>query len=209
MVSPWMKNGTARSYTEQVKGQGREFRARVNKLLHQAALAVEFLHGEDIAHGDIRGIQANILVDAEGNAVLSDFGLAVLYGAGCPNFRGFLHDGNPAYMAPERLDPDWYGIDDEDRPEMNQPAPSLRSDIYSFGCLCIELYACDEPFGNIPLNLLMQKLDNKESPKRPKRGGDEMPDVLWKLVSQCLEKDDLSKRPRAKQVVQARIIDMV
>lgn len=55
----------------------------------------------------------------------------------------------------------------------------------------------------------MQKLDNKESPKRPKRGGDEMPDVLWKLVSQCLEKDDLSKRPRAKQVVQARIIDMV
>lgn len=33
MVSPWMENGNARTYVEQVKGQGKVFRSRVNKLV--------------------------------------------------------------------------------------------------------------------------------------------------------------------------------
>ncbi|KAJ3483208.1 hypothetical protein NLI96_g6474 [Meripilus lineatus] len=205
MISPWMENGTAREYAEKVKGQGKEFRAKVNKLLHQTALAVEFLHGEDIAHGDLRG--ANVLVDAEGNAVLADFGYCcALRARSVPNFRVSVHDGNPAYMAPERVNPAWYGIEGEGKPDKG---PTLKGDIYAFGCLCIELYTCDEPYGAISLNMLESKLQNKEPLTRPNKKGDEMSDALWDVVSQCLERDDLSKRLKARQVVEARIIDMV
>ncbi|KAJ3489672.1 hypothetical protein NLI96_g1955 [Meripilus lineatus] len=214
MVSLWMENGTARKYVEQAKGQGREFRALVNKLLHQTALAVEFLHGEDIAHGDLRG--GNILVDPEGNAVLTDFGIAVLYGPGDTHFSVSSHDGDPSYISPERLNPASYGDDYLERKynrygnlERLRTPPSLRSDIYAFGCLCVELYACEEPYGPMPRLHVARAVMNKASPKRPKRKGDEMTDVLWKLVGQCLERDDLSKRLTAKQVVEARIIDMV
>ncbi|KAJ3483212.1 hypothetical protein NLI96_g6472 [Meripilus lineatus] len=203
MISPWMENGTARAYAEKFKGQGKEFRAQVNKLLHQTALAVEFLHGEDVAHGDLRG--ANVLVDAEGNAVLADFGIAVLCGACCPNFRVSKHDGHPAYMAPERLNPAWYGFGSEGVPDK---APTLKGDIYSFGCLCIELYTCDELFGAITLDSLKSKLLKKERLTRPRKKGSEMSDALWNVVSQCLERDDLSKRLTARQVAEAKIIDM-
>lgn len=68
--------------------------------------------------------------------MLADFGIAVLYGPGCPNFRVSVHDGNPAYMAPERVNPAWYGIEGEGKPDKG---PTLKGDIYAFGCLCIEV----------------------------------------------------------------------
>ena len=56
---------------------------------------------------------------------------------------------------------------------------------------------------------LENKLLTKEPLKRPNKKGDEMSDALWDVVSRCLERDDLSKRLKARQVAEARIIDMM
>ncbi|KAJ7856737.1 kinase-like domain-containing protein [Mycena olivaceomarginata] len=45
-------------------------------LMHEIAVGLQYLHSENIVHGDLRG--ANILRDDQGHARLADFGLAVI-----------------------------------------------------------------------------------------------------------------------------------
>lgn len=74
-------------------------------------------------------------------------------------------------------------------------------------CL-FKLYACADPYGDANKYLVAMKVLNNEPPQRPRQKGHEIPDVLWKVVCQCMERKGLSKRLKAKQVVEARIIDM-
>ncbi|WP_406673099.1 serine/threonine-protein kinase [Nonomuraea sp. N2-4H] len=60
--------------------------------------ALEVAHAHGMLHHDVK--PANILLDADGTAMLTDFGIATpMSGQGGP----FGHAGSPGYMAPERL----------------------------------------------------------------------------------------------------------
>ncbi|KAL4249021.1 hypothetical protein ABKN59_007331 [Abortiporus biennis] len=48
---------------------------KAHKWMRQAASGLEYLHGEGIAHGDLRGV--NVLIDEKFDAHLSDFGMSV------------------------------------------------------------------------------------------------------------------------------------
>ncbi|KAJ7226924.1 kinase-like domain-containing protein [Mycena pura] len=50
MVSPWMEHGTVTNY---LKTHGYE---NVDKLLHETAQGLEYLHSRNIVHGDLRGV---------------------------------------------------------------------------------------------------------------------------------------------------------
>ncbi len=67
-----MRNG-GKSVGEMAKSTGLGVRAAL-AILHQAASALDFAHGEDVIHGDVN--PGNILVDARGHAQLTDFGIA-------------------------------------------------------------------------------------------------------------------------------------
>lgn len=89
-----------------------------------------FLHGEGLAHGDLK--PENVLVRPDGSVVLVDFGLFRRLGR-----RETLHAtrrvaGTAAYLSPEQC---------RGRP------PDARSDLYAVGCMLYERLVGALPFG--------------------------------------------------------------
>lgn len=97
--------------------------------LHQTALALRYLHTESIFHGNLRG--NNVLIDNDdcvrvADATLSTFKAIMVHAS------GLIYDpGAIRWLAPELIDPDQFNLD--------STRPTARSDIYSLGCLCLEV----------------------------------------------------------------------
>ena len=72
--------------------------------------------------------QPNIFIDSDFGVRLADFGLAVFSEA--EGARGSLRGGATPWLSPELLDPE----EDEE-----EGRPTYASDIYSFGCVMIEV----------------------------------------------------------------------
>ena len=100
------------------------------ELTIQICGALHYAHSQGVIHRDIK--PANVLVTAEGNAKLADFGLArpVKDDAGMVT-RTNVAMGTPAYMAPEQRE----GHADE------------RADIYALGVMLYEMLTGKRPKG--------------------------------------------------------------
>ncbi|KAJ6476297.1 kinase-like domain-containing protein [Mycena sanguinolenta] len=129
MVSPWMKHGTVINY---LKTHGF---ANVDKLagfcllqLYEIAKGLEYLHSHNLVHGDLRG--ANILIKEDWSACLSDFGLSFFSDA--TSTMSTNRGGSLYWMAPELLDPDRFNL---------KFARTPATDVYAFGCVCVEVPA--------------------------------------------------------------------
>ncbi|HEY7627087.1 MAG TPA: protein kinase, partial [Ilumatobacteraceae bacterium] len=85
-------------------------------------------HNAGVVHCDIK--PSNVLFDESGNAYLADFGIAVTSSTQDPTA-----DRTRAYAAPELID---------------RTGDSVRSDIFSFGCMLWELLAGHSPFAMMP-----------------------------------------------------------
>ncbi|KAJ7255747.1 kinase-like domain-containing protein, partial [Mycena rebaudengoi] len=124
MVSSWMENGRVLRYLDDHR------RANVDRLLSEIAQGLEYLHSRNIVHGDLRG--ANILISGNRSACLADFGLT-----SWSNATAATHSSNRAgtvhWMAPELIAPDRFGHHKFSR--------TSASDIYAFGCVCLEVRA--------------------------------------------------------------------
>ncbi|KAG8702462.1 hypothetical protein FRC08_003474 [Ceratobasidium sp. 394] len=111
MVSPWMEYGSVSSVVKKWPEVDRYL------LCLQLALAVEYLHKEDVVHGDIKG--DNLLLDRDGTAKLTDFGLAIMKDQVFKFSQTDPGGGTIRWMAPEL-----YGDD---------PQRSRETDIYATG----------------------------------------------------------------------------
>lgn len=75
--------------------------------------------------------QGNILVDANGDVKLTDFGMSVS-ADGTPFNYGSQHGGGALrWTAPELMDGDEFGLPNR--------RPTRQSDVYSFACVCVEV----------------------------------------------------------------------
>src|SRR5258708_1774823 len=76
--------------------------AEVQRLIEQLALALAYAHRQGVVHRDIK--PSNIMLDATGNAFVTDFGIARM--AGEPSGTSITHDrvviGTPDHIAPEQ-----------------------------------------------------------------------------------------------------------
>ncbi|KAJ7353293.1 kinase-like domain-containing protein [Mycena albidolilacea] len=186
MVSPWMEHGTAINY---VKEHGH---ANIDKLLYEISKGLQYLHSRGIVHGDLRG--ANVLINKDWSACLADFGLSIFSDATSTmstNRAGSLH-----WMAPELLDPDGFG----DGTFARTPA----SDVYAFGCLCLELYTGQPPFAHLREPAAMMKILSGERPERPSGtpGAHSISNLRWLHITACWAQKPAA-RPKTEVVAES------
>jgi len=170
MVSPWMQNGTVIKYLSGVRDEARQ--SIVDRLIREIAQGLAFLHDQNVVHGDLRG--SNILVDDDGHASLTDFGLTVLSDATTQTHQGA---GSVRWMAPETLNPNACGLEDYKR--------TSASDIYAFACVCLELYTGFPPFHDAVLYdapVILQVMAGERPPRPP---GNLIPEHIWTMMRQC------------------------
>ncbi len=112
-------------------------------VLSRMVPALEVAHKAGIIHRDIK--PSNILLDANGNAYLSDFGIIKLFDFSQTLTKDNQIIGTPVYMSPEQAQ----GEVDIDS----------RSDIYSLGVLLFEMLTGHPPFkGDTPTKILMSHI---------------------------------------------------
>ncbi|KAK7677083.1 hypothetical protein QCA50_019981 [Cerrena zonata] len=160
-----------------------------NRWLLEISQGLEYLHDQDIVHGDVRG--ANILIDSQGHVKMADFGLAFFSGASTVSF-GPNAGGATRWLAPELLE-----VEDKVR------LPTYACDVFSFGRVCIELYTRQKPFPDIILDIqVTPHVIRGGCPVRPScETGQEMSEELWELAQSCWSKEP-THRPTISQVVQ-------
>lgn len=117
-----------------------------SKILEQIGAALTFAHRNGVVHRDVKA--DNILMDEDGNAYLSDFGIAKEVGAEAGDGQGNLV-GTPAYLAPEQI-----------RGEGAGPL----SDVYAFGIMLYEMLSGSRPFADETLATLVYKHLNEPLP---------------------------------------------
>jgi len=180
MVLPCMANGNLRkrahSQVPHLQLGEAEFEPRVAQWLYETALGLDYLHEQGLVHGAMHC--GNLLMDDRDHVRLTDFGFTLIADA-TPGRYGSAHGGAGAhFMAPEFFDP-------EDGVEATRPTKA--TDIYAFGCTCIELYRNIMPWeGKIarPTEFMIGK--NVSKGKRPDRPlsphGVQMSQSMWDMV---------------------------
>jgi serine/threonine protein kinase len=106
-------------------------------ILLQVGQALQYAHDQQVIHRDIK--PENILFNAQGNALLADFGLATTLAT--TSVKYMTNAGTPRYMAPEQF----------------QGQVSRESDQYALGCIAYELFTGHPPFEAPDLVALMYK----------------------------------------------------
>ncbi|HMO60354.1 MAG TPA: protein kinase, partial [Roseiflexaceae bacterium] len=103
--------------------------ARAVELVAQIGEALSYAHSQGVIHRDIK--PANVLISREGDALLSDFGIAKIYEDSMHLTGEGVMVGTPYYMAPEQV--------------QGRPADP-RTDIYSLGVILYEAVTGRRPF---------------------------------------------------------------
>jgi len=152
----------------------------------QIAAVLADVHRVDIVHRDIK--PGNVMIADGGLVKVLDFGIAILRGAGAlPRLTQVDRTvGTPAYMSPEQC--------------LGQVV-TAASDIYSLGCLLLELLSGDVPFFATADTPLRSFHLNAPAPSARSRRAD-VPVELDTLVSSMLAKDP-GARPMATGVYEA------
>ena len=158
---------------------GLSFRQKA-ELVRKMALAVQFLHDHGIVHRDLK--PANILVEADLEPKLLDFGLALDTGTGTA--QGELA-GTPEYLSPEQA----------------ACAADIdgRSDVFSLGTIFYELLAGESPFGGATVAELLRQI-REEDPVLPRRRNRAVPRDLQNICLKALEKDRERRYPTAREM---------
>lgn len=160
----------------------------------QCTHGLSYLHnlGPALIHGDVKG--ENILIDDNGQARLSDFGLVTISetyqfnttyrpGEGC---------GSIMWMAPELF--------------KGGNARSRSSDIYAFGMTIVEIYTGKPPLSSRTFTndaqIILAVMNEGFRPERTKMTSPNctFPDEMWNTAVWCWDQDP-KKRPTIDKIV--------
>lgn len=139
---------------------------RAIRITRQMADALAYAHKQGVVHRDVK--PANIMVDEEGNATLTDFGVARLRGSPGVTLPG-VQVGTPFYMAPEQV--------------LGKPIDG-RADIYALGVILYQMVSGRLPFPGPDTDVVFQSHIYQEPPPLE----DELPNWLRRIIGKALAK---------------------
>ncbi len=114
---------------------------QIASIVSDIAAALDYAHSQGMLHRDVK--PSNIMLDAEGKAYLTDFGIAKIVGDNKLTATGTLI-GTPAYMSPEQ------GRGEELTEE---------SDIYSLGVVAFEMLTGHVPYdAKTPIGIVHKQI---------------------------------------------------
>lgn len=182
IILEFMENGALSSIIKQNKF-GPFPEALVAVYTQQVLQGLAYLHDQGVVHRDIKG--ANILTTKDGLVKLADFGVAAKLGeleADNRAGREASPVGTPYWMAPEVVE---------------LKAVTTAADIWSVGCLAIELLTGNPPYYDLqPMSALYNIVQDLHPPLPPNISMG-MQDFLVK----CFQKD-AARRPSARRLLQ-------
>lgn len=144
--------------------------------------ALAHSHSHGIIHRDVKS--ENVLLTADEQAKLTDFGVALAIEAGLPA-EAEVATGTVAYMSPEQAQ----GLQVDH-----------RSDMFSFGVVLYEMAAGNPPFTDVREAVVLYDIVNSEPPPihRP-----DLPRELVDLIMRMLQKDPADRFASMDEVVDA------
>ena len=101
----------------------------ITRVIREVASALSYAHGIGIVHRDVKPV--NVLMDTNGRAVLSDFGIAKVLATSAALTHTGAGVGTPEYMSPEQC---------------RGTAVDPRTDIYALGVMLYEMLTGHTPF---------------------------------------------------------------
>lgn len=154
-------------------------------LLAKLARAVHHAHERGVLHRDLK--PGNILLDADGEPHITDFGLARQLGADSSLTLTGTTLGTPAYMSPEQA--------------TGERGVTTATDIWSLGAIFFHLLTGRPPFsGATATDVLLQV--RTQDPPRLRSLRTDIPADLETICLKCLEKDPARRYTSARRLAE-------
>ncbi len=154
----------------------------VLRVMTQVGQGLQYVHEQNIVHRDLK--PENILFDAKNEALIADFGIAVLLENTRTKYVNVI--GSPLYMAPEQF----------------EGAASTRSDQYALACIAYELLTGHPPF-SAKHAVTLGKMHMAEPPRPPSEINPDVPAHIERAVLRALAKNREERYPDMLSFVDA------
>ena len=151
-------------------------------LAAEVAEAIAHAHEMGVLHRDLK--PANILLTADGDAKVTDFGIAKLLVGDVDLTESGAMVGSPAYMSPE---------------QMRGERADTRSDIFAIGVVLFDLLTGRRPFSADSITSLVLKVLNQPTPNVFEFEPD-LPPEVGPILAKCLAKERDDRYETARQL---------
>jgi len=182
MVSRYMRGGTL---LDRISKHGALPLDQALPIFQRICSALQAAHNKGIIHRDLK--PANILFDEDGQAYVSDFGIAKMADS-TRTLTGNAIVGTPAYMSPEHFTEDG--------------SVGPLSDQYSLAIVLYEMLSGRLPFqGNTTARLMKNHLMDAPPPIRELRR--DVPEGVEQVLARALSKDPADRFPSLEAFAEA------
>jgi len=166
---------------------------RAVQLISQVASALAYAHRQGVIHRDVK--PANVLIGPDGDALLTDFGIAKIYEDTLQLTSEGVMVGTPAYMAPEQL--------------QGQPVDA-RTDVYALGVVLYQALTGELPFvAETPLAVALMHIHSAMRP--PRQVNPSIPEALERVVLRAMAKspnDRFQTTDEMAEALQDALVDL-